>query len=73
SRAVQHLVTKPFERGYVFQVELLHRLVRGGFSVVEVPFVFVQRREGKSKLSSREILRFFIWCVKILVKRVFGG
>jgi dolichol-phosphate mannosyltransferase len=39
--------------GYVFQVELTLRAVRGGFRVVEVPIVFRDRRHGHSKMSTR--------------------
>jgi dolichol-phosphate mannosyltransferase len=37
--------------GYSFQVEMLFEAVRLGFRVVEVPIVFVERRQGASKLS----------------------
>ncbi|MGI9100208.1 MAG: polyprenol monophosphomannose synthase [Solirubrobacteraceae bacterium] len=40
-------------RGYAFQVELTHRAVRAGFSVVELPIVFRDRRAGHSKMSWR--------------------
>jgi dolichol-phosphate mannosyltransferase len=40
-------------RGYAFQVELTHRAVRQGFTVVELPIVFRDRRLGHSKMSWR--------------------
>jgi dolichol-phosphate mannosyltransferase len=40
-------------QGYAFQVELTYRAVRAGFSVVEVPIVFRDRRLGQSKMSWR--------------------
>ena len=39
--------------GYAFQVELTYRALQGGFRVVEVPIVFRDRLEGKSKMSWR--------------------
>jgi dolichol-phosphate mannosyltransferase len=39
--------------GYLFQIELTYRAIQLGFKVVEVPFVFMDRRVGKSKMSSR--------------------
>src|SRR5205814_4916491 len=39
--------------GYLFQIELTYRATQLGFRVVEVPFVFMDRRVGKSKMSSR--------------------
>jgi len=40
-------------RGYAFQVELTHRALRAGFSVVELPIVFRDRRFGTSKMTWR--------------------
>lgn len=37
--------------GYSFQIEMLWRATRLGFRITEVPIVFVERREGHSKLS----------------------
>ena len=37
--------------GYAFQIELTYRAIRRGFSVVEVPITFVDRRVGQSKMS----------------------
>jgi dolichol-phosphate mannosyltransferase len=38
-------------RGYMFQIETTFRIVRAGFSIVEIPIAFVDRREGKSKMG----------------------
>lgn len=49
------LVAMDFEtvttEGYGFQVEMTHRLVRAGGSIVEFPIEFRDRRAGTSKLS----------------------
>ena len=42
--------------GYAFLTELMVRSVRQGARVVEVPIVFVDRRYGTSKMSSRIVL-----------------
>jgi dolichol-phosphate mannosyltransferase len=42
--------------GYAFQVETTYRAIRAGFSVVEVPIVFRDRRVGESKMSKRIVL-----------------
>ncbi len=39
--------------GYSFQIEMTYRLVHKGFRVAEVPIVFVDRRQGASKMSRR--------------------
>ena len=38
-------------RGYAFQVEMTYRAIQQGFSVVEVPIVFRDRRAGSSKMG----------------------
>jgi len=43
-------------RGYGFQIEGTYRALRAGFRVVEVPITFVDRRVGKSKMSSAIVL-----------------
>ncbi len=39
--------------GYSFQIEVTYRLVRKGFRVEELPIVFVDRRQGASKMSRK--------------------
>jgi len=39
--------------GYLFQIELTYRAIQLGFRVREVPFVFMDRRVGQSKMSGR--------------------
>ena len=39
--------------GYSFQIELTYRAIQRGFTVVEVPIVFVDRRVGQSKMSRK--------------------
>ena len=43
-------------RGYSFQEEILWRLQRLGARFGETPIVFVDRREGRSKINNREAL-----------------
>ena len=47
-------------RGYVFQVELLHRLLRCGAQVVEEPIHFRDREYGKTKLGAASMFEFFL-------------
>ena len=46
-------------RGYVFQVELLHRLLSCGARVVEEPIHFRDREHGETKLGMLNMLEFF--------------
>jgi dolichol-phosphate mannosyltransferase len=49
-------------QGYSFQIEMVHRTVRLGYPVVEVPIQFEDRIAGASKVSQGEIRRA-LWTV----------
>ena len=49
-------------QGYSFQIEMVHRTVRLGYPVVEVPIEFEDRIAGASKVSQGEIRRA-LWTV----------
>jgi len=48
--------------GYAFQIEMSVRAWRKGFTLKEVPIVFVDRTEGQSKMN-RSIVREAVWMV----------
>ncbi|MDE7127969.1 MAG: polyprenol monophosphomannose synthase [Bacteroidales bacterium] len=39
-------------KGYGFQIEMKYSTYRLGFKIIEVPIIFVDRKEGTSKMSS---------------------
>lgn len=43
-------------RGYTFQVSFLHKAVRDGFKVAEVPIHFTDRTLGRSKIAPKEYI-----------------
>ena len=49
-------------QGYSFQIEMVHRAVRLGYPVVEVPIHFEDRIAGASKVSQGEVRRA-LWTV----------
>jgi len=53
--------------GYAFQVEVNYRCHRLGFRIVEVPITFVDRRVGKSKMSSWIVLEAMgvVWKLRL--------
>jgi dolichol-phosphate mannosyltransferase len=57
--------------GYAFLTELVRRLVRSGYRVMESPIVFRDRRYGESKMSSRIIVESMLlvtrWGVRDLL------
>src|SRR2546425_3641810 len=48
--------------GYAFQIEMSFRAWRKGFTLKEIPIVFVDRTEGQSKMN-RAIVREAVWMV----------
>jgi dolichol-phosphate mannosyltransferase len=57
-------------QGYSFQIEMVHRCLRCGLPVVEVPIRFVDRVAGASKVSAGEIHRAFLTVLRL---RFAGG
>lgn len=62
--------------GYTFQIGFLHKALRKGFKVAEVPFHFVDRTEGESKLGTEYIintLKYILWVriTEIMQMRLF--
>ena len=53
--------------GYAFLVEMLFDAAGNGARIAEVPIIFVERREGQSKMSSHVILEsvFMPWRLKL--------
>jgi dolichol-phosphate mannosyltransferase len=53
--------------GYAFLVEMLFDAARSGSRIGEVPIIFVERRQGQSKLSSNVILESIVmpWRLKL--------
>jgi dolichol-phosphate mannosyltransferase len=63
---------KVLSDGYSFQVEMNYKAWCKKFSIYEVPIVFIDRREGQSKMS-RKIIREAITMVwKLRILRMLG-
>ena len=69
-------------RGYTFQVSFLHKVVRDGFKVAEVPINFTDRTLGRSKIAPKEyiadLLKYIITARILELKRfikflIIGG
>ncbi len=48
-------------QGYAFQIELVYRVRKHNFKIVETPIIFQDRRVGKSKMSRKIFLEGFIF------------
>lgn len=60
------LAAMPFDKvrsnGYAFQIEMSFRAWKRGFRIKELPIIFTDRMEGRSKMNGR-IVREAIWMV----------
>jgi dolichol-phosphate mannosyltransferase len=62
-RALQAVnLDKIRSNGYSFQIEMTHKLWRQGFKIIEVPIIFTERAEGRSKMSGHIVSEAF-WMV----------
>lgn len=55
--------------GYAFQEEMLYRTQKLGCTILEIPVMFIDRYRGKSKLSKKDIVEFFIVMLRLRFKR----
>jgi len=56
--------------GFSFQEEMLYLCKINNFRIGEIPIFFVERQKGKSKLSYKEVVKFFITILRL---RFFGS
>lgn len=69
---LQRLVSSPVSsQGYSFQVELAYRASRAGV-VKEVPITFVERAEGRSKMTIGIVFEALVKIQLWGIKRLFG-
>ncbi|MDZ7290896.1 MAG: polyprenol monophosphomannose synthase [candidate division KSB1 bacterium] len=61
--ALDHIVSN----GYAFQIELHYKIWRHGFRICEVPIVFTERQQGRSKMSRKVQLEAaaMVWRLKL--------
>lgn len=55
--------------GYSFLEEILYRCKLKNFKIGEIPITFYERREGKSKLRKREMIKFLITLFRLRLFR----
>src|SRR5690606_13029451 len=56
--------------GYTFQIGFLHKATRKGFRIAEVPFHFIDRTNGESKLGPEYIANNFKYILKVRVEEI---
>lgn len=67
---VPHLSSKRFS-GYTFQIGFLYTALQQGFSVTEVPFHFVDREHGKSKLGPEYLKNTMLFIIRMRLQSIF--
>lgn len=55
--------------GYSFLLEILYKCLKARAKVSEIPIIFVERREGQSKLGKKEIFRFLKTLFSLAIRR----
>lgn len=55
-------------QGYSFQIEMNFRIWKKGFTIGEVPIIFIDRAVGKSKMTKKNIFEavWVVWWLKVL-------
>ncbi len=56
--------------GYTFQIGFLHKSVKKGFKIIEIPFKFVDRTIGVSKLGNEYIKNNLLYLFKVRGKEI---
>ena len=51
-------------KGYVFQIQMVEEIAKNSGRIKEVPITFVERTQGRSKMTGRIALEAFIWITK---------
>ncbi|BDC19566.1 polyprenol monophosphomannose synthase [Acidianus sp. HS-5] len=65
TRAAKEALKCESADGYEFQICAVYRVLRANFPVAEVPIVFKDREIGKSKLTSRQIYKWFKYVIHL--------
>ncbi|OGY47277.1 MAG: dolichyl-phosphate beta-D-mannosyltransferase, partial [Candidatus Buchananbacteria bacterium RIFCSPHIGHO2_02_FULL_38_8] len=55
--------------GYNFQIETTYKVYKLGFKIVEIPIIFTERAEGKSKFNFKIIRESFWQVLKLRFKK----
>jgi glycosyltransferase involved in cell wall biosynthesis len=62
-----------FSSGYSFLVEMLFMCQRRGWQIGEVPIIFEDRRNGTTKISTKEIFKAQYTVFRLFFRRLRGG
>lgn len=66
---VSKIINDLHSQTYEIQIETIRQARKRNFNVKEIPVSFVNRKKGKSKLTPNEIKEFFVYILKMKLKR----
>lgn len=55
--------------GYAFQVEMVLKCQKANLKISEIPIIFIDRQQGKSKLDREEMWRFFKSVIRLIFEK----
>lgn len=58
--------------GYSFQIEMKFKFYKKGFKIIELPILFIDRRQGESKMSRKVVYEAYFMVWKLKFKSIFG-
>lgn len=58
--------------GYSFQIEMKFKMFKKGFSIAEVPIIFIDRRAGESKMSKKVVREAYFMVWKLKFRSIFN-
>lgn len=58
--------------GYAFQIEMTFKAYKKGFKIVEIPIIFIDRYQGKSKMSKKIVREAVLMVWKLRIRSTFG-
>ena len=58
--------------GYAFQIEITYKAWKKGFSISEIPIIFIDRASGSSKMSKKIVREAITMVWKLRIRSVFG-
>ncbi len=58
--------------GYSFQIEMKFLSYKKGFKIIEIPILFIDRREGESKMSRKVVYEAYFLVWKLKFRSLFG-
>ncbi len=58
--------------GYTFQIGFLHKALRNGFAIKEIPFHFIDRTIGESKLGMEYIINTIKYVMSVRIQEIIS-